>query len=396
MNPAAEPIAYCTIASANYLARVQVLLQSIERHHSGARHFVLLCEAPETCRRISAETGYEFWSPADVCDGWRDMSFYYNIIELNTALKPFFLEKILDRGFGTVVYFDPDIEIYDSLAPLAERVCRHDVTLTPHVCEPIPADGHKPAMEDYIRGGQFNLGFVAMTASSGARALLRWWQEVCRERCIFDRDNGFFVDQFWAAAFPSFTDRCGIVRDPGYNVAYWNLFQREVTQDGSGWRANGVPLVFFHFSGLAPDLTRVSRHQDRVRAASGSALHRLLTAYRARLGEMPWSRYDKIPYSFAAYASGEPIAQIDRRKYLYLDAADRVRLGDPFASRDVMGRVVCVPLSRGPRAFLARVWLERLWRQLWAYWGEFVHKVRVHGPIKAIRLALRRVAALLA
>jgi hypothetical protein len=389
-SSATPSIAFCTIASANYLDRVQTLLQSIERHHPGAAAFVLLCETPEVCRRLSAETGVAFWSPADVCDTWRDMAFYYNIVEFNTALKPFFLEKLLDRGHAAVIYLDPDIEVYGSLDPLRQAVATHDIVLTPHVCAPIPDDGCTPAMDAYIRAGQFNLGFVGVAGSANARALLRWWQSVCLERCLFESEHRFFVDQFWAAAFASFAERCCILRDPGYNVAYWNLFQREITRAGEQWQAGGQPLVFFHFSGLSEDdLTRVSRHQNRVRAAPGSPLHDLLAGYRQRVQAMPWHRYAKVAYSLGAFADGGPIAPEDRRNYLYLGAADRRRIGDPFANAAAIRNIFCINLSQGPRAYLGRIRAERAWRRVGALAEEFRFKVRTRGWIGATRIAVR-------
>ena len=43
-----------------------------------------------------------------------------------------------------------------------------------------------------------------------------------------------------------------VVRDPEYNVAWWNLSTRTVSWDGSGYLVNGRPLGFFHFSGYSP------------------------------------------------------------------------------------------------------------------------------------------------
>ncbi len=48
----------------------------------------------------------------DNLDGW---IFRHNIVEICTAVKGFFLEKIMDAGADIVFYIDPDIAIFNSL-----------------------------------------------------------------------------------------------------------------------------------------------------------------------------------------------------------------------------------------------------------------------------------------
>lgn len=358
----AVEIAYCTIASANYLGKVQALLQSLEKVEPNREVFVLLCEAPSVCEQLSAETGVRFLSPEDVCSDWKQMAFYYNVLEFNTALKPFLLSKLLGRGFRGVVYFDPDIEVYEDLGPIREAMARHDIVLTPHVCVPIPNDGFKPNMADCIRAGQFNLGFVGVSNTEQGRAALAWWQSVCIDRCLFDPSHRYFVDQFWAAAFPSLVDRCGAIRHPGCNVAYWNIFQRELTQIGGRWKVDGQPLLFFHFSGLdADDVTAVSRYQNRVIAPVGGDLHRLLSGYLSTCARMTWNKFTNVPYSFSRYSDGTPISARDRRAYLYLSYEDRNELEDPFSQKANIRKIICLRASDGFEAHRTRNQLQRYW-----------------------------------
>lgn len=382
--------AYCTIASANYLAKVQALMSSLERHQPLVQIEVLLCETPEVCRRISAETKRAFRSPEDVCPNWREMSFYYGVIEFNTALKPFLMEWLIERGFSSVIYFDPDIEIYSSLESIERLMQDFDVILTPHASKPVPQDGKRPAMDDYIRAGQFNLGFIGMAGTENGRSMLRWWQKVCGDRCLFDPSHRFFVDQFWAAAFASFAERCCVLRDPGCNVAYWNIFQRDLTRVAGHWLVDGKPLRFFHFSGLSEgDLTKVSRYQDRVQALPGSLLLELLEGYTERVAEMPWQMYASTPYSFQRYSDGHEISAEDRRNYLFLSPAERIDIGNPFDARQAVQRIVKIELTREPNAYLTRVKWERYARKLAATWSEFRHKLRTRGALATGRLIVR-------
>lgn len=326
-------VVYCTIASANYLPQITTLEESLRRSHPGARFEVLLCERPEVVAAVSAEVGRRFHGPHEIgCADWRRMAFHYDLMEFNTAVKPYFLRKLLEEH-AAVVYFDPDIVVYDSLAELEGLVLSHDAVLTPHVCEPLGDDGRDPTVLDLNRVGQFNLGFAAFRAGPRTERALRWWEDRCRFDCVVDVENGVFVDQSWANMLVSFLE-AKVLRSERYNMAYWNVHQRTLRlEDGRFVTADG-PLVFFHFSSL--DLARlgnVSRHQNRVTAAPGTPLREILEQYVRTLAGSPYASCSARPYSFGAFDDGAPIEPGDRQRYRSLSTLDRDAGPDPFAAR---------------------------------------------------------------
>jgi len=332
MGQTSNKTVFCTIASANYLSRVQVLENSLKSHSPDYDLKILLCENPEVCEELARRTGRKFYSPADIgCTDWLHMAFYYNLIEYNTALKPYFIETLIKEGYASVFYFDPDIEIFSSLDEMTGLIPKNDIVLTPHVCKPLRDDLKYPAMEYLMQAGQFNLGFAGFSNSNESLELLRWWQSVCHEKCVFDVNRGYFVDQSWAGIFPSFVEKTYILRDPAYNVAYWNIFQRDLKFSDGRWMVDGKELKFFHFSGLSKDdLTKVSIYQNRVTAPMGSALHSLLTQYFEKIKAQGWAEFNDLAYSFSKYSNGEPITEADRKKFLLLSAEERKEFGDPF------------------------------------------------------------------
>lgn len=341
-------IAYCTIASADDLSRVQVLEQSLRRYHPGVEFHILLCEWPEVCKKVAASAGRQFLSPADIgCADWLSMAFYYDITEYNTALKPFLLETLLTQGYEAVIYLDPDIEVYGNLDDLPRLLRKYDAILTPHVCQPVPDDGKKPTMDQYIRAGQFNLGFIGISGSPEVRELLHWWQCVLVDRCLSDENSRFFVDQFWAAAIPSLLEKTFILRDPAYNMAYWNVFQRKLDYADGKWITDGGELKFFHFSGLSRDnLSQVSVHQNRVTAPVGSPLHKFLTQYFEKIQRQEWASFNDHIYSFARYNNGEPITNDERKAFLSMRRAERDGVGNPFDANGLpknIVRIQCKP-----------------------------------------------------
>jgi hypothetical protein len=393
-------VVYCTIACANYLGRVRVLEESLVRHNPGAELRILLCERPEVCNEISGAAGRQFYSPADVgCDNWLHMAFYYNVVEFCTALKPFFIEKLVKEGFGAVIYLDPDIEVFGSLEEAERLAAGYDIVLTPHVCRPLEDDGRRPAMEDHIRTGQFNLGFIAVSGGGESLEALRWWQRVCIDRCIQDESHGrYFVDQFWADIFPSLVEKTCVLRDSGYNVAYWNVLQRDLRFDDGRWSVDGCDLRFFHFSGLATDdLSRVSVYQNRVTAPPGSELHDMLSQYQKNIDAADWAAFSLREYSFSRYSGGELVADGDRKNFLLLDPIERKEIGDPFGRFESIRGIVRISTGARTVAYLGSTPLARL-RLLYIkhvrenqLFDEYVHTVRTKGFLVATWYAVRYV-----
>jgi hypothetical protein len=266
-------MAACTIIARNYLAQARVLAQSFHAHHPTAQMLVLVMD--ETEDRFESEG--ELFTPIRLRDLRLDdrasLCFKYNLLELCTAVKPFLLEHIFDRyGVKRLLYLDPDVWVLGSLAPLYDALSSRSIALVPHITEPID-DELLPNEVTFLRCGAYNLGFLGLRDSPTTRHMLSWWQRRCYEQCVVRLEQGLFVDQKWVDLVPAMFEDVAIVRDPGYNVAYWNLHARTVRRNGSGWYVNGERLRFFHFSGYDPDVPEsVSKHQTHgsARAASCS------------------------------------------------------------------------------------------------------------------------------
>ena len=162
------------------------------------------------------------------------MCFRYTVLELNTAAQAVLLAHLFARhGFEKVVYFDPDI--LDPRRARRVSCARLDdaaILLTPHLTAPLPDDGLVPSEINILQAGTYNLGFVALARRASARALLRWWEARLADRCQMAVERGMHVDQKWIDLVPGFFDDVAIVRDPSWNVAYWNAPHRPIVRDG--------------------------------------------------------------------------------------------------------------------------------------------------------------------
>jgi hypothetical protein len=246
----------CTIIARNYLAQARVLARSFFEHHPDGSFSVLVIDA-ETPPLLRAEDRFRVLVPLQI--GFDEAEFHrlatiYDVMELATAVKPQLLKFLLADGAPAVTYFDPDIEIFQTLEDIDDLARKHSIVLTPHTLEPLPHDRREPGEVTLLLAGMFNLGFIAVGAGTGS--FLDWWAERVARDCRVAPEQGEFVDQRWIDFVPSLFDHY-VLRDPGCNVAHWNLETRTFEWTGSEYRVNGQPLRFFHFSGFDPEQPHV-------------------------------------------------------------------------------------------------------------------------------------------
>jgi hypothetical protein len=315
-----SPVALCTIVAANYLAHARALTQSFRACHPQGQVFVLLVDRlPETID--PAQEPFQLVEVRQIgIPAFDAMAFRYTILELSTAVKPFFLEYLFERfHLERLVYLDPDIIVYAPLTPALEALDAADVALTPHLLAPLAEDGCRPTELDILRAGVYNLGFIALRQGPHLLPLLHWWQRKLEKECLNAVEQGLFVDQRWADLIPAFVPRVAILRHPGLNAAYWNLAQRRVTATPGGWQVDGQPLVFYHFSGIdLANLEALSRFQDRFTFSNRPELRPLFEDYHRRLLSCGYAQVHDLPYAFDTFDNGVPIPAIARRLWASL------------------------------------------------------------------------------
>src|SRR5438477_5710509 len=180
------------------MPHARVLAESFCEHHAGGTFATLVVDygaGPVT----AAREPFELVRPSEIGLDARElyrMAALYNVSELSTALKPWFLRALLDRGLDHVVYFDPDIEIFAPLDDIATLSRDKSIVLTPHTTEPMPNDGRIPNERTILLAGIYNLGFIGV--GTGSRDFLDWWAERLDRDCYLAPEEGAtFVDQRW-------------------------------------------------------------------------------------------------------------------------------------------------------------------------------------------------------
>nr|WP_315475489.1 glycosyltransferase [uncultured Undibacterium sp.] len=326
--------AIVTIVSNNYLHFARSLMQSVAKHHPNADRY---CVIVDTDLSYASELKEEFTtltlSQLNLPFG-DEFTFQYTILELNTAVKPWALEHLLEAGYDQVLYIDPDIYLYSPLTEVSDLLSAGaSIVLTPHLLAPM-TDEKKPTELDIRIAGTYNLGFCALGNQGNTRDFLHWWQGKLRRDCVVDFNRGVFVDQSWIDLVPTIFEHVKILRHHGYNVAYWNMAQRNITESADGQiLVNQDRLAFFHFSGLNPSNPQpFSKHQNRYTLDNMAPITTRLTLdYSNTVRANGVEKYRSVPYGFGFYQDGRPILEASRRHFRENESFRKTLKKSPFA-----------------------------------------------------------------
>ncbi len=308
----------CTIIARNYWAHARTLAACLAEHHPDIVLKVLVTDGDAATQQAAARERFDVVLPDEIGLDQRDfrrMATMYDVLELSTAVKPWLIRALLKEDGTPVVYLDPDIEIFAPITEAAELADTRGIVLTPHTLEALPSDGFEPSELTILGSGTYNLGFIAV--GRDAFGFLDWWADHLRRDGLISKEEGMFVDQRWIDLTPSLFD-AHIMRDAGWNVAYWNLAQRPITRFGNRLEAAGRPLRFFHYSGFDPDRPRLSLfHSEnaRVRLEDQPVVSELCERYARRLIEAGYRAHSRIVYGFAHTSTGLALDQTARRLY---------------------------------------------------------------------------------
>jgi hypothetical protein len=298
-----------TVIAPNYGPQAMILGESIAKHMPDVVfRIVVLQDCPDTSYIQNGINSYlsslettidhtavnfqDFdWSDFDVANCVNQ----YDLLEFATSVKPTILKNYVNEGYKRVTYLDPDIQVFANFTELFDS--KKSVAVTPHMLEDFPFDSKLPNQQSILYAGIYNLGFISVT--SGALPFLEWWENKLSKYCSMDVQAGYHVDQRWVDWATSFAD-VDVLRDPGLNVAYWNLHERTLA-GGSVNRLNVVgsemyALRFFHFSGfVGPTLERISKHCTRKFEETDDLIETLAnyskrrTYWKSYLGPIIWS-----------------------------------------------------------------------------------------------------------
>ena len=302
MSHPSKKIAF-TICSTNYVAQALALGDSLLVHNPTYHFIIGLVDEIDEAYPIVHSTNYTLIPIKEIgIPNFNAFCAQYNITELNTAVKPFYFSYLFEKNEAveSIVYLDPDIFVYHSFEVLEKHLLANQIVLTPHITKPIN-DNKYPTETDFLNAGIYNLGFIALKRGNESLALIIWWKERLTHLCKIDFEKGLFVDQLWLNFAALFYKEVFVLDNPGYNMAYWNLQERSLSENSTGTYTvnNQCPLVFYHFSGY--DLHKqyaISKYQNRFSFSDRKDITPLFDKYHQDVMSRGFNAFAAIPCKY--------------------------------------------------------------------------------------------------
>jgi glycosyltransferase involved in cell wall biosynthesis len=316
----ASKMAHCLalIATRNYLPFAKLAARSFLAHHPEFLAFLLLVDGDKHDAPAFDEGQVVFLSDLRLHHaGWYAAKFTAS--EFSNALKPAFL-RYLSGFVERVVYLDSDIAVFSSLTEMIDLMEVSDLVLIPHMLAPLPRPEQfwtHPTRADVFHSGLVNAGCFAINLSR-AHEFLTFWEEANFAPGAFYEGAGYQTDQQhlnWAlVTVPS----ARVLREGRYNVAYWNLHERDlrvasIQNRMPQFEVDHKPLGFYHFSGYdIGDRLRLSRHDERHSVYHLPAVAEILNWYSDQILACPTAELLHEPYGFDQLANGFRLSRFIR------------------------------------------------------------------------------------
>lgn len=325
--------AAATIVAKSSLSLARVIAQSFREHHGQIPFFVLLADEVDGFFEPSREP-YEIIHFDELgIEAPERLRFRHAQQPLSYAAAPYLLRHLLGRGFSSVLFIKQESLVTGDLSPVFGLLERHPIVLTPHLLRPLEGAARGLRELNILQVGVFNAGMLGVGAHPVAHRFLGWWQERVHDHCRLAVAEGIHYEQRWIDFVPAFFEGVHVLRDPGCNVAYWNLPERRVEVEDGRVTVEGGPACLLRFSGFDPDVPgRLTRHSDRVTTQNVGPAGEVFRRYASLLLAAGFARTRNWPYAYGAFDNAVPIPEVARQIYRELGPS-AATFGNPFASR---------------------------------------------------------------
>lgn len=276
---------YCSYFDHNYLPRGLALYHSVQRHAPAAQLWVLCLS--EACYRALVAIDLPHLVPVRLSDfeaANPDVAATRptrSVIEYYFTCSPAWILFVLERAPDAewVTYLDSDLFFFASPDPIYVEMKDAAFGIIPH--------RFSRGLEDQLRFGRYNVGWVSVRRRDDGISALRWWRERCIEWC-YDRVEGdHFADQRYLDRLPELFGGVHVISHLGANLAPWNFADCHLEWSNDHVVIEGrYPLLFFHFYGVKRSGGYYFNSHRLYHAPFSSLMkHKLYEPYTAALTE---------------------------------------------------------------------------------------------------------------
>ena len=321
-----------TICNIAYLPRALALSESVMDKSGERVHIIIFDKKREL--NIDYKHSIITWLEDYHVPMYKQLAFKYDVVEFATALRPWFAAHFLKLN-DKVIYLDPDMIVYDNLNGILNDLEKHPIILTPHYISP-----QNPHERDsdlaLMRFGVYNLGFFALRKDEESFDFLEWLSNRCYHLCYSESQFGLGTDQKWVSIAPCFFPNIHVSRNLGYNAAYWNMHERQLSKVDNKYYINDTtPLIFFHFSAfdqsqpnnLSKSISCIQIEEQRV------DIIELSNQYLSKIKKYDIENIDK-KYEYDHFSNGRFISPTLRRAYASIEG--ELPEHDPFDENGVV------------------------------------------------------------
>ena len=292
---------FCTYFDHRYLSRALVLHETLTGWVGDFRLWALCMdtEAEKALERLNIDSivivplrSLEAYDP-----GLLTAKANRSLIEYYFTCTPVLPRYALasDKAIDEITYLDADLFLMGSVDSLFDEMDDRSVSIVPH--------RFPPGDSELEQHGVYNVGWMTFRRTDEGQTVLDWWRDRCIEWCYDRPEDGKFADQGYHTDWPTRFRGVHVIRNPGANLAPWNLRTHLVSEDNGRLQADGHDVIFYHVHGL--------------RKMSGRAYRLGLGPYSARLTR-PLKQLVYRPYIAALEAA-------DRRVDAVLDIPREIR-----------------------------------------------------------------------
>lgn len=326
-------VVFFTVCNISYFPKAIVLAKSLYKIE-GVKLIIYVADAKTSSLPLMEY--YEIrWLLEEEIPQFKHLAFMYDVTEFCTCVKPYLTIKLL-KDFQYVIYLDPDICVYSGFSDLYDKLVKWPILLTPHYVTPID-DPQTEYDIGLMRFGSFNLGFYAVNNSKESMNFLNWWSLRCFKLGFAESQFGLSVDQKWVSIAVCFFENIKILFDLGFNMAFWNIHERNLSVKNDIYLVNDqFILKFFHFSSFDVDNPKIVSTRPHFWNKNGrDDLTEICENYAKLLHENDFG-LSNHKYSFDYMSNGDYISPTLRRAYASVYNELNIE-HDPFNSSGIIG-----------------------------------------------------------